>query len=128
MAMFRHSVSTMAALAAIAALAMVPSSTYAQGKPDEKPAASAAPGAHNGNAGTAATPTAPADSITEGTVTVGGEKIDYRAIAGTLTVGGSEPQDATLGLDATLTGLHQLWATGHGWAAVTIPHGGTMEP
>src|SRR5258708_35531706 len=45
-----------------------------------------------------ATPTTP-DSITEGSVTVGGQAIAYKAIAGTLTVGGSDPQDATIGFD-----------------------------
>ena len=48
------------------------------------------------------TPPAPGstpDSITEGSVTVGGTPIAYRAIAGTITVGGSDPQDATLGFD-----------------------------
>ncbi|HEX4577817.1 MAG TPA: peptidase S10 [Edaphobacter sp.] len=59
-----------------------------QDKPEEKPAAATAP--H--------TP-APPDSITEGSVTVGGQSIAYRAIAGTLTVGGSDPQDATIGFD-----------------------------
>ncbi|MGC1422808.1 MAG: peptidase S10, partial [Terracidiphilus sp.] len=33
------------------------------------------------------TPDAPADSITEGSLKVGGQTIEYRAIAGTLTVG-----------------------------------------
>jgi carboxypeptidase C (cathepsin A) len=41
----------------------------------------------------------PPDSITEGSVTVGGQVIAYRAVAGTLTVGGTDPQDATLGFD-----------------------------
>jgi carboxypeptidase C (cathepsin A) len=36
------------------------------------------------------------DSITEGSVTVGGQAIAYRAVAGTLTVGSSDPQDAML--------------------------------
>ncbi|MEO7029247.1 MAG: peptidase S10 [Acidobacteriaceae bacterium] len=40
-----------------------------------------------------------ADSTTEGTVTVGGKNIAYTAVAGTLTVGATDPQDATLGLD-----------------------------
>jgi len=46
-------------------------------------------------------PTAlPADSVTEGTVTVaGGKSIAYRAVAGLLTVGSSDHQDAMLGLD-----------------------------
>jgi carboxypeptidase C (cathepsin A) len=42
------------------------------------------------------------DSITEGTVTVGGQTIEYRAVAGTLTVGATDAQDAMLGLDGQL--------------------------
>jgi carboxypeptidase C (cathepsin A) len=42
------------------------------------------------------------DSTTEGAVTVGGQSIAYRAVAGTLTVGSSDPQDATLGLDGRM--------------------------
>jgi carboxypeptidase C (cathepsin A) len=59
-------------------------------KPDAKPVA------------TAVSPTTTpvrADSTTEGTVTVGGQVIEYRAVAGTLTVGATDAQDATLGLD-----------------------------
>jgi len=42
----------------------------------------------------------PADSTTEGSVTVvGGKTIAYRAIAGLITVGASDKQDAMLGLD-----------------------------
>ena len=41
----------------------------------------------------------PADSVTEGSVTVGGQAISYRAVAGTLTVGATDAQDAMLGLD-----------------------------
>ena len=41
----------------------------------------------------------PQDSVTEGSVTVGGQAIAYRAIAGTITVGATDPQDATLGFD-----------------------------
>jgi len=44
-------------------------------------------------------PVAQADSITEGTVTVGGQAIAYKAIAGTLTVGATNSEDAMLGLD-----------------------------
>ncbi len=40
-----------------------------------------------------------ADSTTEGSVTVGGQAIAYRAVAGTLTVGSNDVQDATIGLD-----------------------------
>ena len=42
---------------------------------------------------------AAADSTTEGSVTIGGKPIAYTAVAGTLTVGSSDTQDATLGLD-----------------------------
>jgi carboxypeptidase C (cathepsin A) len=42
---------------------------------------------------------AAADSTTEGSVTVGGKAIAYKAVAGYITVGASDQQDATLGLD-----------------------------
>jgi carboxypeptidase C (cathepsin A) len=41
----------------------------------------------------------PAEVTTQGTVTVAGEKIAYTAIAGTLTVGSTDIQDAQLGVD-----------------------------
>jgi carboxypeptidase C (cathepsin A) len=42
----------------------------------------------------------PADSVTEGVVAVeGGKPIAYRAVAGMLTVGSSDKQDAMIGLD-----------------------------
>ena len=41
----------------------------------------------------------PDDSATEGSVTVGGQAIAYRAVAGTLTVGSTDVQDAMIGLD-----------------------------
>ncbi|WP_158820980.1 S10 family peptidase [Granulicella sp. S156] len=45
----------------------------------------------------------PADSVTEGSVTVeGGKAIAYKAVAGIITVGSSDAQDATLGLDGKL--------------------------
>ena len=47
-------------------------------------------------------PGSPAASITEGTVTVGGQAIAYKAVAGTLTVGATNSQDALLGLDGKL--------------------------
>jgi len=40
-----------------------------------------------------------ADSVTEGTVTVGEQAIAYRAVAGTLTVGATDSQDALIGAD-----------------------------
>src|SRR5271154_5889473 len=42
------------------------------------------------------------DSTTDGSVTVGGETINYRAVAGTLTVGATDVQDATIGFDGKL--------------------------
>ena len=76
----------------IAAVLSAPSFAIAQDKPEEKVIVSGPPAA-------ASHPTAPADSITEGSVTVGGQAIAYKAIAGTITVGATDPQDATLGFD-----------------------------
>ena len=67
---------------------------FAQDKPEEKPAATPAAAApHN-----APSPITP-DSTTEGSVTVGGQVINYTAVAGTITVGATDQQDATLGFD-----------------------------
>ena len=45
-------------------------------------------------------PPAPStESDTEGAVTVGGQVIAYRAVAGTLTVGANDHDDALIGLD-----------------------------
>jgi carboxypeptidase C (cathepsin A) len=40
-----------------------------------------------------------ADSTSEASVTVGGKVIAYKAVAGLLTVGSNDPQDAMIGLD-----------------------------
>jgi len=53
----------------------------------------------------------PADATTENAVTVGGQKIAYRAVAGSITVGGTEAYDVMLGLDGQLlnsTGMNPL--------------------
>lgn len=47
-------------------------------------------------------PAPQADSVTEASVTVRGQAIAYRAVAGTLTVGSTDAQDANLGLDGKL--------------------------
>jgi len=47
----------------------------------------------------AAEKTLPAEVTTQGTVDVGGKHIAYTAIAGTLTVGSTDAQDAQLGMD-----------------------------
>jgi carboxypeptidase C (cathepsin A) len=54
--------------------------------------------------GTPETPTQipTADSTTEGTVTAGGQVIAYKAVAGTLTVGSNDAQDATLDFEGKL--------------------------
>ncbi|HTA85322.1 MAG TPA: hypothetical protein VK729_03565 [Silvibacterium sp.] len=48
---------------------------------------------------TAPAPAPAPDSTTEGSVLAGGSQIAYRAVAGTITVGASEEQDAQLGPD-----------------------------
>ena len=63
-----------------------------QNRAEERPAGQSAPAAP------AARPQVP-DSTTEGTVTAGGQTISYTAVAGTITVGATDPQDATLGFD-----------------------------
>jgi carboxypeptidase C (cathepsin A) len=63
-----------------------------QEKPDDKVAPSAASASVQSIA-------AEPDSITEGAVTVAGQAIDYKAVAGTLTVGATDAEDATLGFD-----------------------------
>ncbi len=50
-----------------------------------------------------AKPSAPTpDSTTEGSVTAGGKTIAYKAVAGLITVGSTDAQDAMLGLDGKL--------------------------
>ena len=44
----------------------------------------------------------PADSATEGVVHVGGQAIAYGAVAGTITVGATDTEDARLGADGRL--------------------------
>jgi carboxypeptidase C (cathepsin A) len=61
----------------------------AQEKPKEK---ETAPGTSN----SAAQTIAPPDSITEGAITVGGQAIVYTTVAGTITVGFTDAQDAAL--------------------------------
>ncbi len=47
-------------------------------------------------------PALPPDSVTDGSVTVGGKAIAFRTVAGMLTVGSTDSQDATIGLDGKL--------------------------
>jgi carboxypeptidase C (cathepsin A) len=80
-------------LAIISPLAAAPA--FAQQPTVEKTTTLLAPGPINYAA-------LPADSTTEGTVTVGGKAIAYKAVAGLLRVGSTDKQDATLGLDGKL--------------------------
>ncbi|HEX4231365.1 MAG TPA: hypothetical protein VHZ07_22025 [Bryobacteraceae bacterium] len=84
--------STAFALLTVAVLSAAASTAMAQNKPEEKVVVSGPPAS---NPQTTVVP----DSTTEGTVTVNGRAIAYRAVAGTLTVGATDSQDATLGFD-----------------------------
>ena len=44
----------------------------------------------------------PPDSITENTVTIGGQKVAYQAVAGTITVGATDAYDSLLAPDGQL--------------------------
>jgi carboxypeptidase C (cathepsin A) len=62
-------------------------------------AAAAKPAATDKPADKPAEKAMPADVTTQGEVNAGGKHIAYNAIAGTLTVGATDPQDAQLGMD-----------------------------
>ncbi len=83
------------------AFAQQPTAPSESAPPAVAPAPSPTEGRGGRGAGTSATmtPMSPMDSITDGTVSVGGQQIAYRAVAGTITVGATDPQDATLGFD-----------------------------
>ncbi len=87
--------------ALLSALAQQPSTPSESAPPAVAPpsAAGQAVSVRSNAPPTAPSPGSPADSITEGTVSVGGQQIAYRAVAGTITVGATDPQDATLGFD-----------------------------
>ena len=78
-----------AVLLAAASLLFVGSALAQDDKAAAKPAA----------AEKTAEPAPPADSTTQGAVDVGGQRIAYTAIAGTITVGSTDGQDAQLGPD-----------------------------
>ncbi len=66
-------------------------------------------------------PAISADSTTQGTVDVGGEHINYTAIAGTITVGATDEQDAQLGMDGKPLSGSQLALTTPDKAAEAPP-------
>ena len=80
------------ALAGIASAGLAQQKAAA--KPDEKVVVTGTP--------ETPVPVPPKDSTTEGTVTVGGQMIAYKAVAGTLTVGSTDAQDATLDFEGKL--------------------------
>jgi len=79
----------------VAAVSAIPRAGMAQDKPNEK-------GGESRPASVTASTVAAPDSITEGSVTIGGQAVAYRAVAGTITVGATDQQDATLGFDGSL--------------------------
>jgi carboxypeptidase C (cathepsin A) len=81
----------------VAAACTISFAATAQEKPSDKPA-------ERGGDAKSATPQtiAAPDSITEGSVTIGGQPVAYRAVAGTITVGATDAQDATLAPDGSL--------------------------
>lgn len=85
----RRKISLAAILLAASIFAFAPRARAA----DEKPAAKAP----ESELSTQKFP--PPDSTTQGSITLGGQRIDYTAVAGTITVGGTDAQDAQLGPD-----------------------------
>jgi carboxypeptidase C (cathepsin A) len=81
-----------------AVLLVSPALTFAQ---DDEPTAksSTTDKAADKSSSKPAEKTPAAESTTQGTVEVGGQHIAYTAVAGTLTVGATDVQDAQLGLD-----------------------------
>ncbi|MGB8029342.1 MAG: peptidase S10 [Terracidiphilus sp.] len=84
---------SLVAVLAVAALTLAPS-LRAQ---EEKPAANSDSTAAKSTKATEPAP--PPDSTTQGSVDVGGQHIAYTAIAGTITVGATDTDDAQLGSD-----------------------------
>ncbi len=82
-----------------AALALAPTLTLAQDEAAKPPAGDKASADKPAADKAAADKAPPAESTTQGTVEVGGQHIAYTAVAGTLTVGSTDVQDAQLGID-----------------------------
>jgi carboxypeptidase C (cathepsin A) len=83
----------LAATVCAVALVAIPALSYAAD--DDSPAAKS----DTKSADKAAEKTPPAEVTTQGSVTVGGQAIAYSAVAGTLTVGATDVEDAQIGLD-----------------------------
>jgi carboxypeptidase C (cathepsin A) len=93
-------------LATVAVLAMVPtvgvSLAVAQQKDAKTPKTEKVVVEGKPADGAVPPPPPQPDSTTENTVTVGGQKIAYKAVAGIITVGATDSYDAMLGLDGKL--------------------------
>ena len=83
----------------LAALLCLGSLTLSAACAQEPQSPKATDAAAKNPAGPSQIPAMPKDSETEGTVRAGGQTVAYRAVAGTITVAGTDPQDATLGFD-----------------------------
>jgi len=79
----------------VAAVSTITCAAMAQEKPGER-------GGDAKPSSTSASTVGAPDSITEGSVTIGGQAVAYRAVAGTITVGATDQQDATLAFDGSL--------------------------
>jgi Carboxypeptidase C (cathepsin A) len=90
-----------AAAAVAAALCLAPAGMYAA---DDAPAKAATTDK------SADKPAIPVDSTTQGEIAIGGQRIAYNAIAGTITVGATDTQDAQLGMDGKPQAGSQLAA------------------
>jgi carboxypeptidase C (cathepsin A) len=75
------------------ALAMSPVLVLGQGQKSDQKSDAKSSASEKGE------PAAPADVSTDASIDAGGKRIAYTAIAGTITVGGSDTQDAQIGLD-----------------------------
>ncbi len=89
--MSRNCLCTVVLIGCLASSALAQTKQQNDPKKDEKVVVAGAPVAPAGSS--------EPDSVTEGSVTVDGKPIAYRAVAGTLTVGSTDVQDAMLGLD-----------------------------
>jgi carboxypeptidase C (cathepsin A) len=87
---------SLAAAALVVGLAALPVRLHADDRTDLKTTADKS---SEKSSDKTAEKSAPAEVTTEGTVDAGGQHVAYTAIAGTLTVGATDMQDAQLGLD-----------------------------
>jgi len=85
-------------IAALLAAALVAAPQHGFAQDDSAKADSKSSSADKGSEKSAEKPS-PTEITTEGVVSVGGQRIAYTAVAGTITVGGTDAQDAQLGMD-----------------------------